>query len=229
MGGLAHDLRYAFRLMLRRPGMTAAAILTFARGIGANTAIFSVVNAVLLKPLPYESSERLVFVSLAFNTGFGDRTSLPMSDFLAWRAANRACSAVAAYTGAETIAVSNAGEAEAVVATSATAHFFEVLGIKAAVGRLWRAGDDDPGAPPTVIVSYGYWTTRLNSDPGAIGRTLQIEGQPLTIIGVAPEGFAFPSRRAQLWTILAATPPTRRGPFFLRGLGLMGLGATTDQ
>jgi len=221
MLGFGHDLRYAFRLMQRRPGVTAAAVLTFALGIGANTAIFSVINSVLLKPLPYRSADRLIFVSLALNTGFGERTSLPMADFLAWRASHHACATVAAYTGAQTVAVSNAGEAEAVVATSATAQFFETLGVKAAVGRLWRNGDDEPGAPATVVVSYGYWTTRLNSDPGAIGRTLTIEGQPFTIIGVAPEGFAFPSRRGQLWTILPATPPTRRGPFFLLGLGLM--------
>ena len=221
MLGLGHDLRYAFRLMQRRPGVTAAAVLTFALGIGANTAIFSVINSVLLKPLPYRSADRLIFVSLALNTGFGERTSLPMADFLAWRASNHACATVAAYTGAQTVAVSNAGEAEAVVATSATAQFFETLGVKAAVGRLWRNGDDEPGAPATVVVSHGYWTTRLNSDQGAIGRTLKIEGQPFTIIGVAPPGFAFPSRRGQLWTILAAAPPTRRGPFFLLGLGLM--------
>jgi len=221
MLGFGHDLRYAFRLMQRRPGVTAAAVLTFALGIGANTAIFSVINSVLLKPLPYTSADRLIFVSLALNTGFGERTSLPMADFLAWRASNHACATVAAYTGAQTVAVSNAGEAEAVVATSATAQFFETLGVKAAVGRLWRNGDDEPGAPATVVVSNGYWTTRLNSDPRAIGRTLKIEGQPFTIIGVAPEGFALPSRRGQLWTILRATPPTRRGPFFLLGLGLM--------
>src|SRR2546426_890725 len=221
MLGFGHDLRYAFRLMQRRPGVTAAAVLTFALGIGANTAIVSAINSVLLKPLPYRSADRLIFVSLALNTGFGERTSLPMADFLAWRASNHACATVAAYTGAQTVAVSNAGEAEAVLATSATAQFFETLGVKAAVGRLWRIGDDEPGAPATVVVSCGYWTPRLNSDPRAIGRTLTIEGQPFTIIGVAPEGFAFPSRRGQLWTILPATPPTRRGPFFLLGLGLM--------
>src|SRR2546422_6830898 len=221
MLGFGHDLRKAFGLMQRRPGVTAAAVLTFALGIGANTAIFSVINSVLLKPLPYRSADRLIFVSLALNTGFGERTSLPMADFLAWRASHHACATVAAYTGAQTVAVSNAGETEAVLATSAIAQFFETLGVKAAVGRLWRIGDDEPGAPATVVVSDGYWTTRLNSDPGAIGRTLKIEGQPFTIIGVAPEGFAFPSRRGQLWTILPATPPTRRGPFFLLGLGLM--------
>jgi predicted permease len=216
-------------MMRRRSGVTAAAVLTLALGIGANTAIFSVVNAVVLKPLPYSSSDRLVFVSLAFNTGFGERTSLPMADFLAWRASNRACEKVAAYTGSALVAVSGVGETEAVVATAATAQFFDALGVKATIGRVWHDADDEPGLPATVVVSHGYWEQQLHSDPGAIGRTLRIEGQPFTIIGVAPSGFAFPSKRGQLWTVLSATPPTRRGPFFLRGLGLMKPGATIAQ
>jgi putative ABC transport system permease protein len=222
------DLQYAVRMLRRTPGFTAVALLTLALGIGANSAIFSVVNAVLLRPLPYASSDRLVHVSLAFNTGFGERTSIPMADFLAWRASNRACAHVAAYADSETVAVSSAGEAEAVVATAATAQFFDALGAKAAVGRLWRDGDDEPGAPPTVVMSHSYWRDRLNSDPVAIGRTLRIDGEPFTIIGVAPPSFAFPSKRGQLWTSLAAIPPTRRGPFFLRGLGLMKPGAAVD-
>jgi putative ABC transport system permease protein len=229
MPGFAYDLRYALRVMRRRPAVTAAAVLTVALGVGANTAIFSVVNAVLLKPLPYSSSDRLVVVSLDFNTGFGERTSIPMADFLAWRASNRACQKVAAYAGSESVAVSGVGEAEAVVATSATAEFFEALGVTASVGRVWRDGDDAPGLPPTVVVSHAYWERQLQSDPGAIGRTIRIEGQPFTIIGVAPLDFGFPSRRGQLWTILSATPPTRRGPFFLRGLGLMKPDAAVDQ
>jgi putative ABC transport system permease protein len=229
MAGFGHDLRYALRMMRRRPGVTAAAVLTVALGVGANTAIFSVVNAVLLKPLPYSSSDRLVVVTLAFNTGFGERTSIPMADFLAWRASNRACDKVAAYTGSESVAVWGDGEAEAVVATAATAQFFEALGVTATMGRVWHDGDDAPGLPATVVVSHAYWQRQLRSDPGAIGRTLGIEGQPFTIIGVAPPDFGFPSRRGQLWTILPATPPTRRGPFFLRGLGLLKPGAAVDQ
>jgi putative ABC transport system permease protein len=229
MAGLGQDLRYALRLMRRRPGVTGAAVLTLALGIGADTAIFSVVNAVLLTPLPYSGSGRLVHVSLDLNTGFGERTSLPMADFLAWRAANRACDHVVAYTGRGSVAVSGAGEPEAVVATAASAQFFAALGIKATIGRVWQDGDDEPGRPATVVVSHGYWRQRLHSDPGAIGRILRIDGQPFTIIGVAPPGFAFPSSRAQLWTILPAAPPTRRGPFFLRGLGLMKAGAAVDH
>src|SRR3989454_7892386 len=141
MLGFGHDLRYAFRLMQRRPGVTAAAVLTFALGIGANTAIFSVINSVLLKPLPYRSADRLIFVSLALNTGFGERTSLPMADFLAWRASNNACEKVAAYTGSDLVAVSGVGETEAVVATAATAQVFDALGVKATIGRLWNVAD----------------------------------------------------------------------------------------
>src|SRR4030095_9001594 len=229
MADFGQDLRYAFRMMLRRPGVTAAAVLTLALGVGSTTAIFSVVYAVLLKPLPYSSSDRLTFVSLDFNTGFGERTSLPMADFLAWRASNRACEKVAAYTGSESVAISGIGEPVVVMATAATAQFFETLGVKATLGRVWHAGDDDPGALPTVVVSHGYWERQLQSDPAAIGRILKIEGQPFTIIGVAPPGFAFPSRRGQLWTILSVTPPTRRGPYFLRGFGLMKAGAAIDH
>ena len=229
MAGFAQDFSYALRLIRRRPAMTAAAVLTFALGIGANTAIFSVVNAVLLKPLPYPSSDRLVFVSLDINTGFGARTSLPVADFLAWRSANRACAQIAAYTDSGPVAVSVGSEAESVVATTATAHFFEALGVDATIGRVWHEGDDDPGRPATVIVSHSYWSRTLHRDPQAIGQTLRIEGQAFTIIGVTPPGFSFPSTRTELWTIMGVRPPTRRGPFFLRGLGLMKSGATVEE
>jgi putative ABC transport system permease protein len=216
-------------MIRRRPGVTLVAVLTLALGIGANTAVFTVVNAVLLRPLPYASSDRLVFVSLDLNTGFGERTSLPMADFLAWRASNRACEKVVVYTESDSVAVSGPGDTEAVVATAATAQFFDALGVTAGVGRVWHEGDDRPGAPATVVVSHRYWDQRLHADPNAIGRTLGIDGRPFTIIGVAPPGFAFPSADGQLWTILAVTPPTRRGPFFLRGLGLLKVGATATH
>jgi len=229
MATFAQDLHYALRLIRKRPGVAAAAILTLALGIGANTAIFSVVNAVLLSPLPFKSSDRLVFVSIGANTGFGDRTSLPVADFLAWRSANRACDAIAAYTGSQTVALSGIGQAEAVVATMATAQFFQALGITPALGRVWNEGDDAPGAPATVIVSHDFWEHRLGSDRNAIGKPLTIQGRPHDIIGVAPPGFTFPSRYSQLWTILPLQPPARRGPFFLLGLGLLKPGASVAQ
>jgi putative ABC transport system permease protein len=228
MTNLADDLRYAIRMMRKRPGVTAAAILTLALGIGVNTAIFTVVNAVLLKPLPYASSDRLVFVSIGLNTGFGDRTSLPVADFLAWRSANRACDELAAYTSGNVV-VSGLGDAEQVVGTQASAQFFAALGITPAFGRVWRDGDDRPGSPLTVVVSYTFWERRLHADAGAIGRTLVVDGRPHVIIGVAPPGFAFPRRYSELWSILPLEPPARRGPFFLQGLGLMNPGASVAQ
>lgn len=228
MTNLGDDLRYAVRMMRRRPGVTAAAIVTLALGIGANTAIFTVVNAVLLKPLPYASSDRLVFVSIGANTGFGDRTSLPVADFLSWQSVNRACDKLAVYTN-DNVVVSGLGDAEQVVGTQASAQFFAALGVTPALGRVWRDGDDRPGSPLTVVVSYTFWEQRLHSDADAIGRTLMIDGRPHAIIGVAPPGFAFPRRYGALWTILPLEPPARRGPFFLRGLGLMNPGASIAQ
>jgi putative ABC transport system permease protein len=228
MASVAHDLRYAMRMFRKRPGVAAAAILTLALGIGANTAIFTVVNAVLLRPLPYPSSDRLVLVSIGANTGFGERTSLPMADFLAWRASNRACEKIAVYSTGR-VAVSGIGEAEAVLATTATADFFAALGVTAAVGRVWHEGDDRPGAPRTVVVSHTFWEGRLGKDPGVVGRALTIEGRPYDIIGVAPPGFAFPSRHGQLWAILPLDPPVRRGPYFLSGLGRLRPEASIAQ
>jgi putative ABC transport system permease protein len=225
MASVAQDLWYALRLMRKRPGVTAIAVLTLALGVGANTAIFSVVNGVLLKPLPYSSSSRLVHVTIAANTGFGDRTSLPMSDFLAWQAANRSCEALTAYT-TNRVVVSGAGDAEQVVDTTASAAFFETLGVRPTLGRLWQRGDDRPGAPLTVVVSHAFWARRLHADRGAIGQPLVIDGQPHDVIGVAPAGFAFPGPDVELWSILRLDPPMRRGPYFLRGLGLLKVGAS---
>jgi predicted permease len=203
-------------------------MLTLALGIGVNTAIFTVVNAVLLKPLPYASSDRLVFVSIGANTGFGDRTSLPAVDFLAWQSANRACDKLAVYTN-DNVVVSGLGEAERVVGTQASAQFFAALGVTPALGRVWHDGDDRPGSPLTVVVSHAFWERRLGADAGAIGRTLMIDGRAHVIIGVAPPGFAFPRRFGELWSILQLEPPARRGPFFLQGLGLMSPGASLAQ
>jgi len=228
MANLSRDLTYALRLIRKRPGVTIVAILTLALGLGANTAIFSVINGVLLKPLPYPSSDRLIHVTIAANTGFGDRTSLPMADFLAWQSANRACQTVAVYVTDE-VAVSGAGEADQVVDARASAAFFDTLGVQPALGRFWRDGDDRPGAPLTVVVSYTFWEQRLRAARDAIGRSLLVDGQPHEVIGVAPAGFAFPGVDVQLWTVQRLEPPARRGPYFLLGLGRLRAGASIQN
>jgi putative ABC transport system permease protein len=211
--------------MRKRPGVTTVAVLTLALGLGANTAIFSVINGVLLKPLPYRSSDRLIHVTIAGNTGFGDRTSLPMSDFLAWQAANRSCDAVAVYT-TDQVAVSGAGEADQVVGGTASAAFFDTFGAQPALGRFWRDGDDRPGAPLTVVISYAFWEQHLRASREAIGKTLLIDAQPHEVIGVAPPGFAFPGADVQLWSVERLDPPARRGPYYLRGVGRLKAGAS---
>jgi hypothetical protein len=214
MANLASDVRYALRMMRKRVGVTTACVLTLALGIGANTAIFTVVNAVLLKPLPYASSDRLVFVSIGWNTGFGDRTSLPMADFLAWQSTNRACDKLAAYQrqrrrvrhGRRGAGGRNAGERDSF---RGARHHACVL------GRVWRDGDDRPTAPLTVnrrLHILGTAAARRTRE--TIGQTLMLDGRPHVIIGVAPRGFAFPRPNGELWSILPLEPPARRGPFF---------------
>ena len=228
MADLSRDLWYALRLMRKRPGLTAAAVLTLALGLGANAAIFSVINGVLLKPLPYPSADRLIHVTIAGNTGFGDRTSLPMADFLAWRSANRNCDTVAAYTSGE-VAVSGEGEADQLVGATASAAFFDTFGVQPALGRFWRVGDDRPGAPLTVVVSYAFWEQRFHRSREAIGKSLLIDAQPHEVIGVAPPGFAFPGPDVQLWSVRRLDPPTYRGPYFLRGVGRLKAGASISN
>jgi len=228
MADLSRDLWYALRLMRKRPGLTAAAVLTLALGLGANAAIFSVINGVLLKPLPYPSADRLIHVTIAGNTGFGDRTSLPMADFLAWRSANRNCDTVAAYTSGE-VAVSGEGEADQLVGATASAAFFDTFGVQPALGRFWQVGDDRPGAPLTVVVSYAFWEQRFHRSREAIGKSLLIDAQPHEVIGVAPPGFAFPGPDVQLWSVRRLDPPTYRGPYFLRGVGRLKAGASISN
>src|SRR5581483_3052530 len=138
MRSLPHDLIYAVRMLRRRPGVAFAAVATLALGIGATSAIFAVVNSVLLEPLPYATADRIAYVSIAANTGFGDRTPLPVADLLAWQAANRASVHIAAYSDVETETVSGDGSAESVHAVWVTASFFDVLAVDAAIGRVWH-------------------------------------------------------------------------------------------
>jgi len=199
MPNLVHDVRYAIRLLLKRPGFAAVAVLTLALGIGATTAIFSVVNAVLLSPLPFPNAERLVQVRIASSNDEG--FSLPDADFLAWRSQNRTCAAIAAYDASpETL--TGDGPPERIGAAAVTDRFFDVLGARPLFGRVFQEGDDAPGAAKLVVLSHAFWTRRFHADPAVVGRTVLLGGVGHTVIGVMPAGFRFPLADIDAWRTL---------------------------
>jgi putative ABC transport system permease protein len=187
---LVQDLRYGMRMLGRNPGFTFVAVLTLALGIGANTAIFSVVNAVLLRSLPYRDPDRLVVVS---DTAGGY--------FLDWRDQAKAFEHVAAYTPA--IAdLKGSGEPERLDAGAVSADLFATLGVAPALGRTFTSEEDTYGGPPVVILSDTLWRRRFGGDPQVIGRAVTVGDQSRTIVGIMPPGFRFPGK-SDLWLPLA--------------------------
>lgn len=192
METLLADLRYALRTLRRSPGFTAVAVLTLAVGIGANTALFSVVHAVLVRPLPYEDAERVVRLDDVPRDAAADtetRTSYP--NFADWRAQARSFQAMAAYDG-WSATLEGAGEPERLDAASVSASFFRVLGVRPALGRFLVDEEDQPGAARSVVLSHGLWRERFGADPAVLGRELRLNGTGYTVVGVAPAEFEDP-------------------------------------
>jgi putative ABC transport system permease protein len=222
------DVRYAIRTLARTPGFTIAALLALALGIGANSAIFSVVNSVLLRPLPFAEPERLVMIFTALpNLGI-ERGSGSMADVLDWRAKSRVFESVEAINISR-LTLTGDGEAEQVTGMSVTAAGFETLRVRPLFGRTFAAGEDQPGRPLTVVLSERLWQRRYGSDPGVLGREILVNGQPHTVIGVMPGSVEFGPRDVEAWAILSLIPPTRRGPFRYRGIARLKPGATVAQ
>ena len=183
---LLRDVRYAFRAMRRSPAFSLVVILTFALGVGVNTAIFSVVNAVLLKPLPYPDSERLVRLGEANNTA---DFSVTWGNFNYWRDGNRSFDDMAAYqfTGRT---LTGRGDPMTTQGLTVTAPYYALLGMRPLLGRLLGQQDDQPGAPATIVLSHRFWSSQLGGDPHIVGATLTLNGNPFEVAGVA----------APLWT-----------------------------
>lgn len=191
-----NDLLFALRQLRKSPGFTVVAILTLALGIGANTAIFSVVNAVLLKPLPYPQPEQLVAVgsqdTREVRTGQPDSVSFP--DFVDLRAQNNSFACLAVYHD-KTFALAGAGEAQSVRGQRVSGDFFDVLGIKPALGRTFTREEEVAGGGPdglTAVLSYGFWQRQFHGEPSVLGQVLMLDGQPHTVVGVMPPRFQFP-------------------------------------
>ncbi len=188
MPTLVADLRYGLRMLRKNPGLAAVAIITLALGIGANTAIFSVINGVLLNPLPYPEPGRLV--ALYSKTAQFDRSSISYPNFLDWVRDNRSFSALAAYR-ADDFNLTGMGEAERVAMEMVSASFFPLLGVKPVVGRTFTAHEDQVGAAPVVVISAGLWKRKFGSDPDVVGKSMTLNGVTYTIIGVIPPHFSY--------------------------------------
>src|SRR5690349_10769332 len=190
MENLLKDIRYGVRGLWKRPGFTVVAVLTLALGIGANTAIFSVVNAVLLRPLQFRDPDRLVMIwEDATFAGFPRNTPAP-ANYFDWKNQTHAFEDIAA-TNEETFNITGDGNPERVAAYSVSANFFPLLGIAPALGRTFTPEDDRFGAAKVAVLSHALWQTRYGADPQIINRDIQLDGTKYTVVGVMPAGFQF--------------------------------------
>src|SRR5216117_3667090 len=194
-----NDLRFAFRQLLKNPGFTAVAVLTLALGIGANTAIFSVVNAVLLRPLPYPEPGQLV--QLRAGRPGSPSTFIGSATFVEVKAQSQSLARIAAYSGGD-MTLTGAGPAERIVSGAVTADFFPLLGVQPAVGRNFTQEEDTPNGPRAAILGHGLWQSRYGGDPDVLGRTITLNQQSYTVVGILPARFQYPER-FQLWIPLA--------------------------
>jgi predicted permease len=225
---LLQDVRYGGRMMFKNPVFTAAAVLTLAAGIGANTAVFSVVNAVLLKALPYPSSNRLVLVSgtdQGTGLGLGTISAAEAQDFSAQLTTLEDFAAMQS----QSINLTGGAQPERVRGAFVTANFFEVLKLSPTAGRTFARGEDQPGAERVVVVNEGFWRRRLNSDPELAGRKVILNGEPYSVVGVVPGSFRHPlDDEVEVWTTVQRFPSyaARRDERFLFGIGHLKPGVT---
>jgi putative ABC transport system permease protein len=235
---LRQDVRYASRTLVRSCGFAAVAMATLALGIGANTAIFSVVESVLLRPLPYARPAQLVAVASVIH---GTPTAVSPPDFMDWRRDARSFSQLAAYFTSTTNLTGN-GEAERLTQARVTANFFDLLGVQPVLGRGFRGGEDDPSAPRVGVLSDGLWRRRFGADRSIIGRTIILDDVPTTIIGVAPPHFPLPAddhaiAREDQWVDLWLTTrftasdlaPSSRGARWVAVIGRLARNATIES
>jgi putative ABC transport system permease protein len=220
--GTWQDIRYGVRGLWKSPGFAAAAVLVLALGIGANSAIFSVVNAVLLRSLPYANAERLVWVG--GKVGSNPRASVSPADFVDYRAQSNSFEEFAASTSvAVPLNLTGAGEPERLIGSAVTTNYFRAFGVKPLLGRTFNPEEEKTaGGPPVVVLSHGLWQRRFGADPNVIGKTVTIDGKTATIVGVAPQSFQYPAG-TEVWAPLTFDSPEMkvRRAHFLRPIGLL--------
>src|SRR4051812_5071281 len=227
MNTLKQDLHYAGRRLIKSPGFTLVAVLTLALGIGANSAIFSVVNGVLLKPLPYPEPDRLVGV---YHTTEGHRAVMSGPNFTdVVRAATTIENAAAIST--TRMILTGEGEPARLPVAEVSASLFSVLRVKPAIGRTFTADENTPGKTKVVVLSHAIWEQRFGSDPSVVGRRIMLDGVAREVIGVMPRGFSYPSER-QAWVPVEYNEnfvAKQRGAWYLSVVARLKPGVTPGQ
>jgi len=241
MNTLLQDLKYALRMFAKNSGFTAVAVLTLALGIGANTAMFSMIHGVLIRPLPFKGPSRL-FTLWERNPKMGYEQNPPApANFRDWRDRNRAFEQIAAFDASRTFNLAGSGNPERVDGAAVSPGLFELLGVEPGLGRTFSPGEDQLGRDRVVMLSYGLWQRRFNADRSIIGKSVTIDGRSCTVIGVMPPGFQFPgdtgtilniftSPPAQLWVPLALTPDawSARSAHYLQVIARLKPGIALD-
>ena len=215
MNDTLQDIRYGIRLCLRAPGFTLIAVLALALGIGANTAIFTIVNAVLLEPLPFRDPSRLVVMWETNARRAGRPNTIAPSNFVRWQERATAFERMAPFYDYR-INLTGSGEPEELIGMDVTPDFFPTLGVSALAGRIFAADEGPQGRDAVAILSYSLWQRRFGGDTGLVGRTIQLNGRPITIVGVMPadarlfiKRWSLTGRPAELWMPFAFTPASR--------------------
>jgi predicted permease len=212
---LRQDLRFALRTLRRSPGFTAVAVLTLALGIGANTAIFSIVHGVLLRPLPWAEPEQLIRI---FDFKNGQRVTPTPSNFVDWREQSRSFEGMAAIDGGMSALTGVGGEPEMISTADVSANLFSLLRVRPLLGRTFVPGEDEWGAPKVAVLSEGLWRRRFGADPDVLGRSVTIGGVPRTVVGVVPNHRGYPLG-TEVWAPIGWDPevlPRMRGAHYLR-------------
>jgi predicted permease len=226
-GDLWHDLRFAFRMMQKNPGFTLITVLTLALGIGANTAIFSLVNGILLRPLPYPEADRLITLIKSYRQVGLDSWGLSHADFAMFRDQNQVFEKIAGYmtTGYNLTGV---GEPERLRGGSVTYDFFNVLGAEPLLGRTFTPEEDTPGKNLVCILSYGFWQRRFGGDTKVLGTSLSLNNVPIEVVGIMPQGFDYADLGVDIWVPVGLNPQ-KRNPFSLGAVARLKQGVLPGE
>src|ERR1044072_5912008 len=230
MSTLIQELRYGVRSLVKRPGATLIALITLALGIGVNTAIFSAVDSVLLRPLPFKEPERLVSIwEQSVKIGIM-RNEVAPANFVDLRTQNQSFDAIGAY-GPQDVNLTGDGEPERISGQLVSANVMSILGVEPALGRTFLTNEDQPGQEHVVVLSHALWQRRFNQDPSIVNRNITLNGEAFTVIGVMPRGFFFPEREIDLWIPWAMEPEQAagRGEHYLRLVARLRSTATVEQ